>query len=159
MPNTPAQIGQGMVVWLASQAMPDSVIPEVERVLGALGTQIRVRDEAALDMATAVSGSGPAYVFLFMEAFIDAAVHVGFSRDVAQTLVKKTITGSMAYLEETGLHPEILKNNVTSPAGTTAAALYCLEKDGLRTAVSDAVWAAFNRSREVGQGKPNAKPV
>ena len=103
-------------------------------------------DEAFLDMATAISGSGPSYVFLFMEALIDAAVHLGFSRNDARMLVTQTVRGSAIYAEQSASHPAEMRNLVTSPGGTSAHALYQLEKGGFRTLLSKAVWAAFQRS-------------
>jgi pyrroline-5-carboxylate reductase len=102
-------------------------------------------------MATALSGTGPAYIFLFAEALIDAGVHMGFSRRIAQELVLQTIEGSAAMMRETGLHPTELRNRVTSPGGTSAAALYQLEKGALRTVISKAVWAAYQRSKVLGE--------
>jgi pyrroline-5-carboxylate reductase len=100
-------------------------------------------------MATALSGSGPAYIYLVMEALIDAGVHLGFSRRVAEQLVLKTMVGSALFAEESGKHPAELRNLVTSPGGTTAAALYELEKGGLRTMLSKAVYAAYNRAMDL----------
>ena len=112
-----------------------------------------VDDEKFLDMATALSGTGPAYVFLFMEALIDAGVHMGFSRRDAERLVLKTVRGSVDYAMHSGLHPAQLRNQVTSPGGTSAEAIYQLEKGGLRTVISRAVWAAFQRSVALGKGQ------
>jgi pyrroline-5-carboxylate reductase len=108
--------------------------------------------EHYLDMATALSGTGPAYIFLFMEALIDVGVHMGFSRHDAQHLVLQTIRGSVEYAAASGLHPAELRNQVTSPGGTTAAALYEMEKGGFRTVVAEGVWAAFQRSVALGGG-------
>ncbi len=152
MPNTPAQIGMGITVWTAT---PEVLAPQREQakaLLGALGEQIHVDDERYLDMATALSGSGPAYVFMFMEALIDAGVHMGFSRRDAERLVLQTVRGSVEYAESSGLHPAQLRNQVTSPGGTSAEAIYHLEKGGLRTVISRAVWAAFQRSAALGGG-------
>jgi pyrroline-5-carboxylate reductase len=110
-----------------------------------------MEDEEYLDMATALSGTGPAYVFFFMEALIDAGVHLGFSRRIAQQLVLKTIEGSVEIAKQTGLHPVELRNSVTSPGGTTAEALYQLEKGGMRTVLSKAIWAAYQKSRYLGE--------
>jgi pyrroline-5-carboxylate reductase len=112
-----------------------------------------VEDESYLDMATALSGSGPAYVFLFTEALIDAGVHMGFSRRIAEQLVLQTIKGSVSYYHHAERHPATLRNQVTSPGGTSAEALYYLEKAGFRTAISRAVWAAYQRSLELGKEK------
>ena len=151
MPNTPGQIGHGMTVWTATSAVSETMQRQAQAILGALGKELFVADEGYLDMATALSGTGPAYVFLFMEALIDAGVHLGFSRRVAQELVYQTIEGSVAIARESGLHPTELRNRVTSPGGTSAEALYQLEKGGLRTVISRAIWAAYQRSRALGE--------
>lgn len=151
MPNTPGQVGRGMTVWTATSAVSEEQRRQAQAILGALGKELFVADEGYLDMATALSGTGPAYVFLFMEALIDAGVHMGFSRRVAQELVYQTIEGAVAVARETGLHPTELRNRVTSPGGTSAEALYQLEKGGLRTVISKAVWAAYQRSKALGE--------
>ncbi len=158
MPNTPAQIGQGITVWTATPEVLPPQRMQAEALLGALGEQIYVDDERYLDMATALSGTGPAYVFLFMEALIDAGVHMGFSRRDAERLVLQTMRGSVEYAAASGLHPAQLRNQVTSPGGTSAEAIYHLEKGGLRTVISRAVWAAFQRSITLGGGEPQHKP-
>jgi pyrroline-5-carboxylate reductase len=121
-----------------------------------------VEDEYYLDMATALSGTGPAYVFMFMEALIDAGVHMGFPRRIAEQLVVQTIRGSISYYLKAGRHPATLRNQVTSPGGTSAEALYYLEKAGFRTAISRAIWAAYQRSLELGKEQsihiPDANP-
>ncbi len=151
MPNTPAQIGQGMTVWTATPAVDETGLRQAQAILGALGKELYVSDEGDLDRATALSGTGPSYIFLFMEALIDAGVHLGFSRRVAQELVYQTLEGSLAIARETGVHPVELRNRVTSPGGTTAEALYQLEKGGLRTVMSKAIWAAYQRSVSLGE--------
>jgi pyrroline-5-carboxylate reductase len=151
MPNMPGQVGHGMTVWTATPAVTEKMHKQSQAILGALGEQHYVDDESYLDMATALSGTGPAYVFLFMEALIDAGVHLGFSRRVAQELVYQTVEGSVMIARQTGLHPTELRNLVTSPGGTTAEALYQLEKGGLRTVISRAVWAAYQRSKTLGE--------
>jgi pyrroline-5-carboxylate reductase len=158
MPNTPAQIGQGITVWTATPEVLPPQIEQAKELIGALGDQIFLDDEKFLDMATALSGSGPAYVFLFMEALIDAGVHMGFSRRDAEHLVLQTMRGSIEYAEKSGLHPAQLRNQVTSPGGTSAEAIYHLEKGGLRTVISRAVWAAFQRSVALGGGTPVRNP-
>ncbi len=160
MPNTPAQIGQGITVWTASEAVTPEQRRAAERILGALGETVYLEDEDYLDMATALSGTGPAYVFLFMEALVDAGVHLGFPRRVAEQLVAQTVLGSAAYYRQLQgkAHLAHLRNQVTSPGGTSAAALYYLEKAGFRTAISRAVWAAYERARELGQGGPPHSP-
>jgi pyrroline-5-carboxylate reductase len=152
MPNTPAQIGEGMTVWTSAAAVNDQQRGWARTVLGSFGRELYVADESYLDMATALSGTGPAYVFMVMEAMIDAGVHMGFPRYMAEELVIQTILGSVRYAEATGRHPAELRNGVTSPGGTTAAAMAELEKGGLRTVLSDAIWAAYRRSIELGKG-------
>ena len=152
MPNTPAQVGEGMTVWCATVEVSEAQRAQAGAIVGALGKQLFVEDEAFLDMATAISGSGPAYVFLMMEALIDAAVHLGFSRDAARELVLQTIRGSAIYAQQQPVHPAELRNRVTSPGGTSAEALYQLEKGNFRTVISKAVVAAYNRSVALGKG-------
>lgn len=151
MPNTPGQIGRGMTVWTATPEVDELGRRQAQAILGALGRELYVGDEGDLDRATALSGTGPAYIFLFMEALIDAGVHLGFSRRVAQELVYQTMEGSIAIARETGVHPVELRNRVTSPGGTTAEALYQFEKGGLRTVVSKGIWAAYQRSVALGE--------
>ena len=153
MPNTPAQIGQGITVWTASADVSADQRRQAEMILSALGEQVFVDDEDYLDMATALSGTGPAYVFLFMEAMVDAGVHLGFSRHVAEKLVLQTVKGSVEYILHSPNHLARLRNQVTSPGGTSAEALYFLEKAGFRTALSRAIWAAYQRSVQLGRGK------
>lgn len=151
MPNTPARVGMGMTVWTATPQATELQIAQARQILSALGDEIYMEDEEYLDMATALSGTGPAYVFFFMEALIDAGVHLGFSRRIAQQLALKTIEGSVEIAKQTGLHPVELRNSVTSPGGTTAEALYQLEKGGMRTVLSKAIWAAYQKSRYLGE--------
>lgn len=152
MPNTPSQIGQGMTVWMATPDVTDEQSAMVSAVLSAMGKAVRVKDENEVDMATALSGTGPAYIFMMMEALIDAGVHLGFSRHIAEELVLQTILGSVLFARDSELHPAELRNMVTSPGGTTANALYHMEKGGLRTVVARAVWAAYERTVELGAG-------
>lgn len=154
MPNTPGQIGEGITVWTASQEVTEEQQEIARQILGALGQEVFVEEENYLDMATAISGNGPAYVFLFTEALIDAGVHLGFPRRIAEQLVLQTIKGSASFYEQAGRHPATLRNQVTSPGGTSAEALYYLEKAGFRTAISRAIWAAYQRSVELGKEKP-----
>jgi pyrroline-5-carboxylate reductase len=150
MPNTPARLGKGVTVWYPTPAVTADQREQAAALLGALGTQIEVDDEKMVAMATAVSGTGPTYVFLFMEALIDAAVHLGFPRHVAHDLVVETIEGSTLFAKQSQMHPAELRNMVTSPGGTSAAALHELESGRLRTVLSEAVWAAFRRTIELG---------
>ncbi|HSO12117.1 MAG TPA: pyrroline-5-carboxylate reductase [Anaerolineales bacterium] len=154
MPNTPGQIGEGITVWTSSKEVTEEQQEMARAILGALGEEVFVEDESYLDMATALSGTGPAYVFLFTEALIDAGVHMGFPRRIAEQLVLQTIRGSASYYHHAERHPATLRNQVTSPGGTSAEALYYLEKAGFRTAISRAVWAAYQRSLELGREKP-----
>jgi pyrroline-5-carboxylate reductase len=149
MPNTPAQIGQGVTVWYATEAVTPSQKERTRTMLSALGREFEVHDERQVAMATAVSGTGPTYIFLFIEALVDAAVHLGFPRHVARELVLDTMQGSAAFALRSGRHVAELRDMVTSPGGTSAEALYELERGRLRTVVSDAVWAAFERTRQL----------
>lgn len=148
-PNMPAQIGQGVTVWTATSETSDSQKEAAQTVLGALGKEIFVADEKYLDMATALGGSGAAYVFLFIEAFIDAGVHVGLPRHIAQEVVLQTVIGSTCSIEKMGKHPAELKNMVTSPGGTTTEALLQLEKGAFRYLLMEAVAAAHGKAQRL----------
>ncbi len=150
MPNTPAQIGAGMSVWTAAPEVSEAQIEATKVILQTLGEEIYVPDEKLIDMATALSASGPAYVFLFIESLIDAGVYLGMPRDMARSLVLQTVSGSTKLVKDTGRHPAELKDMVTSPAGTTIEALLSLEKDGFRSAVLQGVVAAYERSKALG---------
>jgi pyrroline-5-carboxylate reductase len=158
MPNTPAQIGEGMTVWTASPSVTESQKGQAREILAALGVEVYVEDEDYLDVATALSGSGPAYVFLFMEALVDAGVHLGFPRPLAQQLVQQTVKGSVDFAMTGSQDLALLRNQVTSPGGTTAEAIATLEKAGFRSAVSRAVWAAYQRSVQLGKGTKRSDP-
>jgi pyrroline-5-carboxylate reductase len=151
MPNTPARLGKGMTVWYATPETTSDQRAQASALLRALGEVIEVDDEKMVAMATAVSGTGPTYVFLVMEALIDAAVHLGFPRHVAHDLVIETLEGSTLFAKQSGMHPAELRNMVTSPGGTSAAALHELESGRLRTVLSEAVWAAYRRTLELGE--------
>ncbi|HMK08104.1 MAG TPA: pyrroline-5-carboxylate reductase [Anaerolineales bacterium] len=153
MPNTPAQVGEGVTVWTATPETTAAQRDDAKSILTSCGQEIFVENEDYLDMATALSGTGPAYVFLFMEAMVDAGVHLGFPRRIAEALVVQTVRGSVAFYESSPVHLARLRNQVTSPGGTSAAALYYLEKAGFRTALSRAIWAAYERSIQLGQGR------
>jgi pyrroline-5-carboxylate reductase len=150
MPNTPAQIGEGVTAWTASPAVSETQQTYVRALLEALGKTVRVDNERQIDMATALSATGPTYIFLVMEALIDAGVHMGFSRHVAQELVHQAMLGSVLFARESHKHPAELRNMVTSPGGTSAEAIYQMEKGSLRTVLSKAVWAAFQRAESLG---------
>ena len=151
MPNTPAQLNMGMTAWLATPSVSTTQSEQTRAILGALGEEIRVDKEDFIDMQTGLGGSGPGFVFLIIEAMIDAGVQMGFARADAQKIVLQTIAGSVALVRETGKHPAELRNLVTSAGGTTAAGLYQLEKAGVRTALADAILAAYHRSQELGR--------
>jgi len=146
MPNTPAQIGQGITVWSSTSAVSQIQKEQVQALLSALGQEMWFEEERFVDMATAISGTGPAYVFLVMESLIDAAVHLGFSRRDARELVTQTLLGSVLFAQESQKHPAELRNMVTSPNGTSAEALYQLEKGSVRTIFSKAVYAAYQKT-------------
>ncbi len=152
MPNTPAHIGQGITVWTAAPATTPEQREMARQLLTGLGKEIFVEEEDYLDKATALSGTGPAYVYLFMEAMVDAGVHMGFSRRIAEELVVETVRGSVNFydLHDEHRHLARLRNQVTSPGGTSAEALYYLEKAGFRTAISRAIWAAYERALSLG---------
>ena len=151
MPNTPAQIGAGMSLWICSSPVEADTEEMAQAILRTLGEEIRVYDEEYLDMATALSASGPAYVFIFIEALIDAGVYMGLPRPLARSLVLQTVLGSARLVQESGKHPAELKDTVTSPGGTTAEALLALEEGGLRSTVINAVTAAYEKSLELGE--------
>ena len=151
MPNTPAQIGQGMTGWTATATVSECAREGARRIFGARGKEAYVPDEKYIDMVTGLSGSGPAYVFLFIEALTDAGVHIGLPRDIASTMALQTVIGSALYAEKTGKHPADLRNQVTSPGGTTAEGLRALEQGNLRAGILEAVIAAFEKSKALGE--------
>src|SRR2546423_1981404 len=151
MPNTPAQISEGVNIWYATPETTELQREQARALLGALGHELQVTDERFVAMAMAVSGTGPTYVFLVMEALIDSAVHLGFPRHLAHDLVLETIKGSVAFAERTQKHPAQLRDMVTSPGGTSAAAFYELERGRLRTVLADAVWAAYRRTMSLSE--------
>ncbi|TET16553.1 MAG: pyrroline-5-carboxylate reductase [Dehalococcoidia bacterium] len=151
MPNTPAQIGEGISVWTATAEVTEQQKGWAGSVLGAMGKEIYVDDEKYIDMATAVSGSGPAYIFLFVESLVEAAVHIGLPRDMAQELVLQTLLGSGHFLQKSGKEPLELRRMVTSPGGTTAEALLQLEKGKFTELVKQAVEAAYDKTKRLGE--------
>jgi pyrroline-5-carboxylate reductase len=151
MPNTPAQIAAGMTVWTATEAVSDAQRVTAATIFGALGKESYADDEKYMDMTTALSGTGPAYCFLLLEAMVDAGVHMGFSRRVAEDLVLQSMLGSVQFAMQSGKHLAELRNMVTSPGGTTAAAVYEMERGGVRTVLADAIWSAYRRAQELGQ--------
>jgi len=150
MPNTPVAAKAGMSVWTATPAVSADQRELTRGLLGAIGRELYVEDETKLDMATAVSGSGPGYVFLFIEAMIEGAVSIGLTRAQAEEMVLQTVYGSAVYAQESGRKAAELRGMVTSPAGTTAAGLLELERAAVRAAVIDAIHAAYERARELG---------
>jgi len=149
MPNTPAQIGEGISLWTATAGVTEPQRGWASSILGAIGKEIYVDDEKYIDMATAVSGSGPAYFFLFVEVLVEAAVHIGLPRDMAQELVLQTMLGSGHLIQRSGKEPAELRRMVTSPGGTTAEALLELEKGGFANLLRQAVSAAHDRARRL----------
>jgi len=150
MPNTPAQIGEGISVWTAAADVTEQQKGWAGSILGTMGKEIYVDDEKYIDMATAVSGSGPAYVFLFMESLIEAAVDIGLPRDMAKELVLQTVLGSGHFIQESGKPLAELRRMVTSPGGTTAEALLQLEKGKFSELLMQAVSAAYNKAKRLG---------
>ncbi len=159
MPNTPAQVDEGMAALSPGSACTDEHLARVSEILAATG-RVVVVPERYQDAVTAVSGSGPAYLFLMAEAMIEGGVHLGLPRDTATELVVQTLLGSAKLLRETGEHPALLRERVTSPGGTTAAALRRLEEHQLRAALLSAMEAARDRSRELAEGarQPGTRP-
>jgi len=150
MPNTPAQIGEGISVWTATAEVTELQRGWVSSILGAMGKEIFVDDEKYIDMATAISGSGPAYIFLFIESLVEAAVHIGLPRDIAQELVLQTLLGSGHLVQKSGKEPSELRRMVTSPGGTTAEALLQLKKGEFAELILQAVIAAHNKAKRLG---------
>ena len=151
MPNTPAQIGSGMSVWTASDDVDASHIELTKTILSTIGEEIYVYEEKYLDMSTGLSASGPAYVFLIIEALIDAGVYVGLPRDMARKLALQTVYGSAKLVMETGRHPGELKDMVVSPGGTTAEGVQVLEKYSVPAALVEAVNSAYLKSIRLGE--------
>jgi len=150
MPNMPARIGEGMSVWTATTEVSEQQREWASSILSAMGKAIYVDDEKYIDMATAVSGSGPAYFFLMVESLIDAAVRIGLSQDMAQELVLQTLLGSGHILQKSDKSPAELRRMVTSPGGTTAEALSQLEKGGFHELIMQAVSAAYDKAKKLG---------
>lgn len=151
MPNTPAAIRAGMSAWYATPSVTPEQRELARTLLGAIGKELPVDSEAKLDMVTAVSGSGPAYVFLFIEAMVEGAVAVGLTRAQAEELVLQNLYGSARYALESGRTAADLRAQVTSPAGTTAAGLLELEKGSFRATVIECIRAAYRRAQELGK--------
>lgn len=150
MPNTPAQIGQGISAWIATSAVTAEQKAEARAILQAVGREFEVDREAYLDMVTAMSGSGPAWVMLMLESMIDAGVQIGLRPEWAKELALQTMSGSVELARATGKHPAELRNMVTTPGGTTAAGLYAMEQGGLRATIMRGIVAAYERSLQLG---------
>jgi pyrroline-5-carboxylate reductase len=150
MPNTPASLGVGFSAWMPTDEVTDEQRQLTRRILGALGREAEFHEERYLDMATAISGSGPAYVFLFLEAYINAGVHIGMPRPQATEMVFQTVLGSLEMARTSGHHLTALRDMVTSPGGTTTDAIHVLEREGFRAAMNDAITAAYEKSRSLG---------
>jgi len=153
MPNTPSQIGAGMTAWTCSPEVDESHKTQVRIMLSALGKELFVETENMIDMATSLSATGPTYIFMVMEAMTDAGVHLGFSRETSKELVQQTMLGSVLFAIESQKHPAELRNMVTSPGGTSAEAIYQMEKGALRTVLSKAIYAAYKRAVDLGKRK------
>lgn len=151
MPNTPAQIGHGITAWTCTEAVDEVERSRIRAMLSALGREMYVENEHMIDMATSLSATGPTYIFLVMEALTDAGVHLGFSRDISKELVQETMLGAVLFAMESDKHPAELRNMVTSPGGTSADAIYQMEKGSLRTVLSKAVFAAYQKAVELGK--------
>ena len=151
MPNTPAQVGEGMSVWTATAEVTKQQREWASSILGAMGKEIYVDDESYIDMATAVSGSGPAYFFLFAESLVEAAVNIGVPREMARELVLQTMLGSGHLIQKSGRELLELRQMVTSPGGTTAEALLQLEKGGFPDLIRQAVKAAYDKALSLGE--------
>jgi len=150
MPNMPARIGQGISAWTATPEVSPGQREAARAILRALGEEVFLPSEEYIDMATAVSGSGPAYFFLVLEALIEGAVHIGLPRDAAEKLVLQTALGSVRAAMEMGKHPAELRNMVTSSGGTTAEGLLRLEEGAVRAALMRAVIAAYEKAKQLG---------
>ncbi len=153
MPNTPSQIGAGITAWTCTEEVSDAEKIQIKALLTALGKELHVETENMIDMATSLSATGPTYIFMVMEALTDAGVHMGFSREMAKELVQETMLGSVLFAMESHKHPAELRNMVTSPGGTSAEAIYQMEKGGLRTVLSKAVYSAYQKAVALGQKK------
>ncbi len=151
MPNTPSQIGAGITAWTSTAEISETEHAQIKALLTALGKELYVETENMIDMATSLSATGPTYIFMVMEALTDAGVHMGFSREMAKELVQETMLGSVLFAMESHKHPAELRNMVTSPGGTSAEAIYQMEKGGLRTVLSKAVYAAYQKAVALGR--------
>lgn len=150
MPNAAAQIGRSITVWYATPAVSARQRSAARAVLGAIGEAIEVDSEEQLDRATALSGSGPAFACLMVEAIVEGGVAIGFPRSLALRLATSTLQGTASLLSQEGTHPALIRESITSPGGTTAAGVLALEQRAVRAAYMEAVQAAYHRARELG---------
>ena len=158
MPNTPALVQEGVTAIASGKHVNKTDVKIAHRIFEAVGRTVDV-EEDQLDAVTGLSGSGPAYIFMLIEALSDAGVKMGLSREVSTTLTIQTVLGSAKLARESGKHPGELKDMVTSPGGTTVSGLHALEEGSLRTTLMNAVEDATLRSRELGQIALNARPA
>ncbi len=152
MPNTPALVHRGAAAYAAGPNTTPKDAETTEKLFGSVGVVVRVKEEL-LDVVTGLSGSGPAYVYLVIEALSDAGVLMGLPRDLSLKLAAQTVAGAAQMVAETGRHPAVLRDEVTSPGGTTIAGIEALEAGAVRSAFLSAVRAATERSRELGATK------
>ncbi len=150
MPNTPALVGEAASVWCASPQVTEKDIELIKEILSSIGSVYKI-DEKLMNAVTGVSGSGPAYVLDFIQGLADGGVNAGLPRDVATSLAAQTVLGTAKLMLESKRHPAILRDEVTSPGGTTAKALAVLEKNGFKGTIIEAVLAAVKRSGELGK--------
>jgi pyrroline-5-carboxylate reductase len=150
MPNLAAAVGEAFSIWTAMEEVTEDQRQAVKTLLGSFGREMYTNEEKMLDIATAVSGSGPGYVMLLVEALIDGAVHVGLRREVATEMVLQTVLGSVRWAQEAGRHPAELRGQVASAGGTTVEGLLALERHGVRAALVEAVIAGYEKSRQLG---------
>ena len=149
MPNTPAQVGKGVAVWTTTDSVDSEMLKFIKGVFQSCGIETQVNEEKYIDIATAISGSGPAYVFMFIEALIDAGVNLGLESDLAKKLSIETVLGSAHLASNSTKQPNELRRMVTSPGGTTESGLKTLESNGFKTSIDRAVNSAFNRGIEL----------
>lgn len=150
MPNLAVSVGESFSIWTAMDEVSAEQRDAVSSLLGSFGREMYVTEEKLLDVATAVSGSGPGYVMLLLEALIDGAVHIGLRRDIATEMVLQTVLGSVRWAQESGRHPAELRGQVASAGGTTVEGLLELERHGVRAALVEAVIAGYEKSRRLG---------
>ena len=146
MPNTSCAINKSMTIWKPCEDTSLKNIEKIQLLFETLGENLQVEDESLINIGTAISGSGPAFCYLFIESMIDTTVQLGFSRNDAKNIVNNMMYGAIKYALIDNRHPVYLRNDITSPAGTTAAGLYQLEKKSFRTVVSDGIIAAYNKT-------------